>query len=270
MFLLQHRNTENPCKFDVDHIIPVSLGGPTCLSNLDLLCVTCHRAKSGRERSRVCVTPSARTSTDRWESPNISPKEIPRMVASVERVLHITAYGILGGDYTLEIKPDDEKKRKRKQNRKHEHKRKEESSVVVHALLKLVKKIGYVGFKDYTTEICLKEAWARIDVETSVGVVQELVGGTQRNKTLAGVLKPWLLRYVGLKLQVRQSGKVNKRSVYKMKPCPQSRVVETIGVGAEASAMITGLSDRPRLTLGTPRGALGSSQLGGTCLSSFL
>lgn len=56
------------------------------------------------------------------------------MVASVERVLHITAYGILGEDNTLEIKPDDEKKRKRKQKRKHEQKREEESSVVVHTL----------------------------------------------------------------------------------------------------------------------------------------
>ncbi|CAM9948688.1 unnamed protein product, partial [Ectocarpus fasciculatus] len=43
--------TPNPEDFDVDHIIPVSLGGPTCLSNLHLLSMTCHKAKSGRERS---------------------------------------------------------------------------------------------------------------------------------------------------------------------------------------------------------------------------
>ncbi|CAN0587859.1 unnamed protein product, partial [Ectocarpus sp. 12 AP-2014] len=42
----------NPTNFDCDHIIPTSVGGTTCLSNLQLLCVTCHRAKSGRERSR--------------------------------------------------------------------------------------------------------------------------------------------------------------------------------------------------------------------------
>lgn len=102
----------------------------------------------------------------------------------MERVLHITAYGILGGDYTLEIKPDDEKMRKRKQNRKHEQKRKEESSVVVHPL-KASQTIGYGGLKDYTAEICLKEAWARVDVKASVGVVQELVGGTHRNMSLS-------------------------------------------------------------------------------------
>ncbi|CAN0271530.1 unnamed protein product, partial [Ectocarpus sp. 6 AP-2014] len=41
-----------PCDFDVDHIVPVKFGGPACRSNLHLLCVTCHRAKSGFERSK--------------------------------------------------------------------------------------------------------------------------------------------------------------------------------------------------------------------------
>ncbi|CAM9681023.1 unnamed protein product, partial [Ectocarpus sp. 12 AP-2014] len=41
-----------PCDFDIDHIVPVKLGGPTTRSNLHLLCVTCHRAKSGFERSK--------------------------------------------------------------------------------------------------------------------------------------------------------------------------------------------------------------------------
>ncbi|CAM9116612.1 unnamed protein product, partial [Ectocarpus sp. 8 AP-2014] len=38
----------DPADFDCDHIIPVKYGGPTCRSNLQLLCVRCHRKKSGR------------------------------------------------------------------------------------------------------------------------------------------------------------------------------------------------------------------------------
>lgn len=35
---------------DIDHIIPVSRGGPTELSNLQLLCRPCHHQKSRRDR----------------------------------------------------------------------------------------------------------------------------------------------------------------------------------------------------------------------------
>lgn len=89
------------------------------------------------------------------------------------------------------------------------------------ALLKLLVDVGYGGFDDFASEICLKEASELPDVTASVNKVQQLVGGTtKRNSTLSGVLKPWLLKYIGLKLQARQSGKVNRRSVYKMTPCP--------------------------------------------------
>ncbi|CAM9897593.1 unnamed protein product, partial [Ectocarpus sp. 6 AP-2014] len=38
--------TRTPADFDVDHIIPISRGGPTCRTNLHLLCVKCHRTKT--------------------------------------------------------------------------------------------------------------------------------------------------------------------------------------------------------------------------------
>lgn len=46
---------------DVDHIIPLRLGGSCCTSNLQILCVTCHRRKTALEckkiRSNVIVGP---------------------------------------------------------------------------------------------------------------------------------------------------------------------------------------------------------------------
>ena len=38
--------------FDVDHRIALFLGGPDCLTNLCLLCRTCHGIKSSHERTR--------------------------------------------------------------------------------------------------------------------------------------------------------------------------------------------------------------------------
>lgn len=45
---------------DIDHIIPLKLGGSCCTSNLQILCVTCHRRKTAYEckklRCNVCVS----------------------------------------------------------------------------------------------------------------------------------------------------------------------------------------------------------------------
>ncbi|CAN0346870.1 unnamed protein product, partial [Ectocarpus sp. 6 AP-2014] len=38
---------------ECDHIIPVKHGGPTCQSNLHLLCVPCHRVKSAAEKTLI-------------------------------------------------------------------------------------------------------------------------------------------------------------------------------------------------------------------------
>lgn len=47
--------TNDPCDYDCDHIIPVSLGGLTREDNLHLLCVRCHRSKSAVERRSKTV-----------------------------------------------------------------------------------------------------------------------------------------------------------------------------------------------------------------------
>ena len=38
---------------DVDHIIPLRLGGSCCTSNLQILCVTCHRRKTALECKKI-------------------------------------------------------------------------------------------------------------------------------------------------------------------------------------------------------------------------
>ncbi|CAM9416494.1 unnamed protein product [Ectocarpus fasciculatus] len=90
------------------------------------------------------------------------------------------------------------------------------------ALLKLVKDVGYKAFDDDTTEVCPKEVGESDEIKLDIGAVQRLVGGTSKqNTTLAGVLKPWLMKYMGLKLQARRDGRgENRRSLYKMKPSP--------------------------------------------------
>ncbi|CAM9826009.1 unnamed protein product, partial [Ectocarpus sp. 13 AM-2016] len=42
--------TQSPADVDCDHIVPVTHGGPTCRSNLHLLCVSCHKSRSAFER----------------------------------------------------------------------------------------------------------------------------------------------------------------------------------------------------------------------------
>lgn len=39
-------------RFDCDHIVPVSLGGKTVLSNLQALCKSCHIRKNSLDGSR--------------------------------------------------------------------------------------------------------------------------------------------------------------------------------------------------------------------------
>ena len=90
------------------------------------------------------------------------------------------------------------------------------------ALLKLARDAGYEGFGDDTTEVYLKEAGESDGIKRSVDAVQELVGGsTKKNTTLAGVLKPWLLKYMGLNLHTRRDGRGDKRRMmYRLNPCP--------------------------------------------------
>ncbi|CAN0085413.1 unnamed protein product [Hapterophycus canaliculatus] len=65
------------------------------------------------------------------------------------------------------------------------------------ALFKLIMNVGYKSFEDDTTEVCLKEAGESDEIKHGIDKVQKLVAGStkkNRNITLAGVLKPWLLK----------------------------------------------------------------------------
>lgn len=88
----------DPADFDCDHIIPVRCGGPTCMPNLHLLCIRCHRAKSARERSRP-------NEDQAIETPNITPKSISEIVGqSVDGAVHIAGEGVTGTGYSTEFR----------------------------------------------------------------------------------------------------------------------------------------------------------------------
>lgn len=73
----------DPADFDCDHIVPVKYGGPTCRSNLQLLCVRCHRKKSGLERRRdVAVCQPSITVCMSGGAVRVSPQDIRALVTS--------------------------------------------------------------------------------------------------------------------------------------------------------------------------------------------
>jgi hypothetical protein len=59
------------CEFEVDHILPVSRGGPDVLSNLALACRACNLRKrqctEQRDEVSGLVTPLFDPRTDRWD-----------------------------------------------------------------------------------------------------------------------------------------------------------------------------------------------------------
>lgn len=86
----------DPSDFDCDHIIPVRSGGPTCLANLQLLCVRCHRRKSALERVRECCPEKKNQAI---ETVNMTPRSIPEFVSGADHVIHIAEYSIEYGAY---------------------------------------------------------------------------------------------------------------------------------------------------------------------------
>lgn len=96
---------QNPANFDCDHILPVSVGGRTCLSNLHLLCVRCHREKSARERAREWHQPKE---TQTMKTLPITPKSIPRVAAKADGIVYIADEGVAGSQYNIKygIPPD--------------------------------------------------------------------------------------------------------------------------------------------------------------------
>lgn len=47
---------KKPAEFHLDHVTPAWLGGDTSMSNLQLLCIPCHRRKSAAEQKQVNQT----------------------------------------------------------------------------------------------------------------------------------------------------------------------------------------------------------------------
>lgn len=95
----------DPANFDCDHILPISVGGQTCLSNLHLLCVRCHREKSARERTRVWRQAKESQANKTLQIP---PKYIPRVAAKADSVVRIADEGVAGAKYSIKygIPPD--------------------------------------------------------------------------------------------------------------------------------------------------------------------
>jgi len=51
---------------EVDHIRPKAKGGDDSLTNLEAICVPCHRDKSARDQGKVLRTRPRRTGPDGW------------------------------------------------------------------------------------------------------------------------------------------------------------------------------------------------------------
>lgn len=65
---------------------------------------------------------------------------------------------------------------------------------IVAVLDALVRHVGFNGPHDTTTEICLKQR----DIKHKE--CSRLIGGSMKNKSLSGILGPWLKRYAGVML----------------------------------------------------------------------
>lgn len=97
----------DPADFDCDHIVPVKYGGPTCRSNLQLLCVRCHRKKSALERRReINVCNASVTMYMSGDAVRVSPHDISTLVETSSGV-----YCLEFGDLRIKFAPAGHKKR---------------------------------------------------------------------------------------------------------------------------------------------------------------
>ena len=71
-------------EWQVDHIVPVCDGGKTKLSNLQILCKSCHDEKSVPEKSRANKERFARTKANRWFTHSQKDDLIARLRARLE------------------------------------------------------------------------------------------------------------------------------------------------------------------------------------------
>ena len=83
--------------------------------------------------------------------------------------------------------------------------------------------LGYKGFNDYTTEICLR----RVDIGSSlcrelIAKLRKMDIGGCKSKTLSGLLAMWLKRYTDVTMIFRKvGGAKNRRIMYRLCACAQ-------------------------------------------------
>lgn len=191
--------TQSPASFDVDHIVPVQHGGPTCRANLQELCVSCHRAKSALERRTGASTYASESILVRTEPgfPAVKPADFPGLEV-----------GIYSLDYGGHKVPRPDVKRVNKRITRSTTVSAETHKLsIVPVLDALVRHLGFNGLHDTTTEICLKHVdMKHTEFSKPIRKLRKLIGGSARNKSLSGILGPWLKRYAGVRL-VSSGGK---------------------------------------------------------------
>ena len=228
--------TQSPADFDLDHIIPVRRGGPTCRSNLHLLCVRCHRTKSSTERRTGAML----------YCPPVYPSDSVVLMSrpGFQKVRPADLPGLTAGTYSLDYGPHKQprpaslkrvtRRGARRVNPVARNVSPEDAEdaedveiariySILQALEELLIFLGYKGFNDYTTEICLR----RVDIGGSfcrelIAKLRKMDSGRCKSKTLSGLLAMWLKRYTDVELVARQAGKLkNRRSLHRLRACAQ-------------------------------------------------
>lgn len=89
----------DPADFDCDHIIPVKYGGPTCRSNIQLLCVRCHRKKAGLERRKSGDCKPSIILCTSGDAVRVSPMDIADLVKTSVGGTFCLEYGDLNTNF---------------------------------------------------------------------------------------------------------------------------------------------------------------------------
>lgn len=77
--------------WEIDHITPISLGGPTALNNLQVLCVECHEEKSRPERGIANKRRFEAMRSERWHSHHQKDALIANLHQEIARLKTIIA-----------------------------------------------------------------------------------------------------------------------------------------------------------------------------------
>lgn len=187
--------TQSPADFDLDHIITVRRGGPTCRSNLHLLCVRCHRKKSSTERRTGAML----------YCPPIYPSDsvVLKSRPGFQKVRPADLPGLTAGTYSIGYGPHKQprpaslnrvtRRGARRVKPVARNVSPEDAEIaliysILQALEELLVFLGYKGINDYTTEICLR----RVDMGGSlcrelIAKLRKMDSGICKSKTLSGL-----------------------------------------------------------------------------------